>query len=89
MMLTIAKFSAALALVVSLILILGWLARRYGLGEGMPAIGSKKPRRMKIIEALPLDARRRAVLVRCDMTEHLILLGAASETLISSKDAET
>ena len=86
MMLTIAKFTAALAFVISLILILAFVARKCGLGDGCACAG-KKPRRLKLVESLPLDARRRAVLIRCDGSEHLILLGATSEILISSKDA--
>ncbi|HAU29071.1 MAG TPA: hypothetical protein DCW68_03060 [Rhodospirillaceae bacterium] len=85
MILTILKFAAALGLVISFILILAWVAKRYGLGN---AVGGKAPRRMRLLESLPLDARRRAILVRVDDTEHLILLGVSSETLLSSKDAQ-
>ncbi len=84
MILTILKFAAALALVLSLILLMAWGARRYGLG----APAGKTPRRMKLVETLPLDARRRAVLVRVDNREHLILLGATTETLVSSGEAQ-
>ncbi|MCB1783234.1 MAG: flagellar biosynthetic protein FliO [Alphaproteobacteria bacterium] len=40
-------------------------------------------RRLKIIESLPLDARRRAVILRCDDAEHLLILNANGETLVA------
>lgn len=75
------KFFFAFTFVISLMLLTGWLLRRSGLsGVSMP--GAK--RRLKIVEFLPLDHRRRLVLVRRDGTEHLIVLGPNSETVIES-----
>jgi flagellar protein FliO/FliZ len=70
----------ALALVVALIGLCAWLARRFGLGGRLVTTGGK--RRLSIIEVLPLDAKRRLVLLRRDEVEHLILLGQQSDTVI-------
>lgn len=42
--------------------------------------GDKK--RLKIVESLPLDARRRIVIVKCDQEEHLVILNTTGETVI-------
>lgn len=65
------RFLAALAFVLGLIGLLVWLARRYRLG-GTPAGAA---RRLRLIEALPIDPRRKLVLVRLDDREFLLLLG--------------
>jgi flagellar protein FliO/FliZ len=39
-------------------------------------------RRLSIIETLPLDARRKLVLVKRDGVEHLVILGTNGETVI-------
>jgi flagellar protein FliO/FliZ len=76
------RFVLALAFVLALIGVLAWLARRFGFGQ-TPRLGGQA-RRLKIVESLPLDARRRLVLVRRDETEHLLLLGGANELTVES-----
>jgi flagellar protein FliO/FliZ len=58
------------------------IARKLGLAAGARALA--KSRRLSIIESLPIDARRRAVIIRCDDREHLLLLGQSGETLIAA-----
>jgi flagellar protein FliO/FliZ len=70
----------ALALVIALIGCCAWLMRRLGLGGRLVTTGGK--RRLAIVEVLPLDAKRRLVLLRRDEVEHLILLGQESDTVI-------
>jgi flagellar protein FliO/FliZ len=77
------QFLLALIFVLALIGGVAVLARRLGFGFSAPS-RQGKTRRLSLIEAIPVDARRRLLLVRRDDTEHLILLGAASETLIES-----
>jgi flagellar protein FliO/FliZ len=72
----------ALVFVLAMIGLLAMLARR--LGFGLPTIRTTGEKRMEIVEVLPLDARRRLVLVRCDQNEHLLLLGLESQTIIGS-----
>ena len=43
--------------------------------------GNKK-RRLQIVETLPIDVRRRLVLLRRDDREHLVILGTNGETVI-------
>lgn len=76
------RFVLALAFVLALIGVMAWLARRFGLGQPTRLPGS--PRRLKIVESLALDARRRLVLVSRDGTEHLLLLGGANEVTVES-----
>ncbi len=75
------RFALALLFVLALIGILVAVARRFGFGYAAP---SKKGhgRRLSIVEVMPVDTKRRLVLVRRDDREHLILLGQTSETLV-------
>jgi flagellar protein FliO/FliZ len=75
------KFAAALIFVLALMGGLAIILRR--LNYLHPASLPKK-RRLKIVEILPLDARRRLVIVRRDSREHLVILGANSETVIET-----
>lgn len=51
----------------------GWIA---------PSAG--KARRLKIVESLLLDARHRLVIIKCDEAQHLLLLGASQDTVVSA-----
>ena len=73
----------ALALVLALMGGLAYLLKRLGLSTNTP-IKKGDNRRLSIVEALPLDARRRLVIVSCDDKEHLIILGANSETVVDN-----
>ena len=53
---------------------------RRGLGNQK----ASSDRRLAIVEVLPVDAKRRLVLIRRDNKEHLIILGADGELLIES-----
>ena len=78
---TYIQFFIALAIVLALIALFAWLARRVGLGGGyVPRRG--QARRLSVVEATAVDAKRRLVLVRRDETEHLVLLGGASDIVI-------
>lgn len=79
---TYLRFATALVLVLGLIGLAAWLARRYGLGGRVRGKGLKSGRRLAITEVCPVDAKRRLVLVRRDEVEHLILLGTASDLVI-------
>ena len=77
------RFFLALVFVLALIGALTALARRYGLGY-RTATRRGKGRRLSIVEAIPIDSKRRLVLLRRDATEHLVLLGGGSDLLIES-----
>lgn len=59
-----------------------WAARKAGLATLAGAAGNK--RRLAVSEMLPLDARRRLALIRCDDAEYLVILGPAGETLVAA-----
>lgn len=74
---------AALALTVGLMVGLAWLARRYGLMQGMPAIAGQA-RRLKLVERLWIDpGRTQLLLVACDGREHLILVAPGGATEVA------
>ena len=73
------RFLAALAFVLGLIALLAWAARRWRLGATPPG----SARRLALLEVLPLDPRRKLVLVRCDGREYLLLLGQDGNRLIA------
>lgn len=76
------RFAAAFAFVIGLIALLAYAAKRWrGVGVGRPG------RRLQVVEALGVDAKRRLVLVRADGREHLLLVGGESDLLIETKDA--
>ena len=75
------KFAAALMFVLALMVGLAMAFKKFGQGNNIMS-GQKK--RMKILEILPIDARRKAILLQRDDREHLIILGAYGETLIES-----
>ena len=77
------RFLAALLFVLALLGLGSWALRRYGIGGGM-AVPAGRAKRIGIVEVMPLDARRRLVLIRRDGVEHLLLLGVASELVIET-----
>jgi flagellar protein FliO/FliZ len=75
------RFLVALIFVLGLIGLLAWAARRFGIG-GRVAVRPGRRRRMAIVEATALDAKRRLVLVRRDDVEHMILLGPTVDLVV-------
>lgn len=84
------KFVAAFVFVMGLMLLLGHLARRFDLARWASASitgGARegRERRLRIVEQLPVDGRRRLVLIRRDDVEHLVMLGQqGGETVIET-----
>ncbi len=64
----------------ALLLVLGllWLAARLARWGGVAARGVAG-RRLRLVETLPLDPRRRLLLVACDGREMLLLAGPAGD----------
>lgn len=54
---------------------------RAGTLGGKLAMRKAKPR-LKILETLSLDTKRRIAIIQCDDREHLVILGAQSETVL-------
>lgn len=76
------KFAAAFIFVIALMLLFSWIMKRLGLAGAVVSNAGK--RRLKIVEYMPLDHRRRLVLVQRDDREHLLLLGPQSETVVET-----
>lgn len=72
----------AFAFVMALMLGFAWFLKRVGLGGQSMLPGGK--RRLKVVEFLPLDAKRKLVLVRRDNRDHLLVLGPAGETVVEA-----
>jgi flagellar protein FliO/FliZ len=77
------RFILALVFVLGLIGIFAALARRFGFGYRRPQVRGAA-RRLSIVEVMPVDAKRRLVLVRRDESEHLILLGATADLVVEA-----
>ncbi|MDD3371728.1 MAG: flagellar biosynthetic protein FliO [Alphaproteobacteria bacterium] len=78
------KLITAFAVVFALLAAMGGILKYVSL-RGI-TLGGKtaSKRRMKIVETLPLDARRRCVIVRCDDREHLLLLGGEGDSVVET-----
>ena len=80
------RFLMALFFVVALIMGVAWVMRRGGMAGGTVR-GRARQRRLSVVEALPIDAKRRLILIRRDDREHLILLSANGDLLVDSAPA--
>ena len=78
----LARFLLALAVVLALIAVATWAARRYLSSTMLGNLGGR--RRLAVIESMMLDAKSRLVLVRRDSTEHLLVLGPAGAAVVES-----
>jgi len=77
-----ARVLLAFVVVFGLIALMGFVLKYIKMrGFAMPSASS---RRMQIIETLPLDPRRRLVVVRCDDAEHLLLLGVNQDIVVAT-----
>jgi len=75
-----ARVIFALIAVLGFIGLAAMLVRKAGLISASSGLIRKK--RLALVETLAIDARRRVAIIKCDGAEHLVLLGATSETLI-------
>ncbi|MBY0562811.1 MAG: flagellar biosynthetic protein FliO [Hyphomonadaceae bacterium] len=75
----------ALLATLALIGLAAYGARRLGMMQP----GAPSERRMRIVESLMLDPRRRLVIVRCDAREHLLLLGPTGDLVVGEPQAKT
>lgn len=76
------KFAVAALTVIGLIGLFAWALKAFA-ARGWIAPRTGPARRLRIVDSLALDARRRLVIIRCDDVEHLLLLGA-EETVIKT-----
>ncbi|MEN0651623.1 MULTISPECIES: flagellar biosynthetic protein FliO [Hyphobacterium] len=90
-----AQYFAALAVVLGLLGLFalagtqGWFTR---LVNGLATRGlerTKRERRLRVMESLVLDPRRRVVIVKIDDEEQVLLLGAGTEIVLDRRPART
>lgn len=72
----------ALMFIVGIIMLMGWVARRYGLDSG--ALANLKQRRLSIVESLPVAGKRRLMVLKRDDKEYLVLVGGEHDLLLDS-----
>jgi flagellar protein FliO/FliZ len=75
------RFFLALVLVLGLILALAWGLKRLGLGDGARGPLARR-RRLRTVESIMIDGRHKAVLLRRDDVEHLVLVGPNTSQII-------
>jgi flagellar protein FliO/FliZ len=73
-------FSVVIALMAALGFVLKYVGTRGFALPGKPL----RARRLSIVETLPVDTRRRFVIVRCDGREHLLLLSAQGDIVVEA-----
>ena len=76
------RLLAALLFVLALMGGLALVLRKLGLTQTVSKSAGK--RRLNLLESLPLDSRRRAVLLERDDIQHLLILGPNGETVIET-----
>ena len=62
----------------------GWILQNV---TGLRALAQGHRRRLALKETLVIDPRRRLVILQADGMEHVVLLGAEAETILSSQAA--
>ena len=78
----IVRFVVAFVIVLALIGLTFWLIRRFGTARvGTAAQRGRQPR-LAVIDAAPIDGRRRLVLVRRDNVEHLLMIGGPTDVVV-------
>lgn len=76
------RFVAAFVLVIGLVLLLAWLAKRFRIGT-FPTGGTGSSR-LEIVESLAIDTRQRLLIVRRDQREHLLLIGPERSQVVET-----
>jgi flagellar protein FliO/FliZ len=76
-----ARFFIAFLVVLALIGVTAWLVRRFGSNRLGNASRGRQPR-LAVIDAAPVDGRRRLVLIRRDNVEHLLMIGGPTDLVV-------
>jgi flagellar protein FliO/FliZ len=80
------KMLAALGFVIALMLSLSYILKRIGVVGVQDSGGHLKlgKKRLSISESLVLGPKQRLALIKCDDTEHLVILGLNGDTVIET-----
>ncbi|MBX2835060.1 MAG: flagellar biosynthetic protein FliO [Micavibrio sp.] len=77
------RMFAALLFVLGLMGGFALIVKKLGLG-GVQAQNITAKKRLKLIESMQIDARRRVVIIQRDDIQHLLMIGANGETVIET-----
>ncbi len=75
------RLAVALIIVLGLMGGLSFLLKKLGL-VNMPQTKKGDKKRITLIESMPLDTRRRIVILQCDDKQYLVVLGPNGETML-------
>ena len=78
-----ARFFIAFLVVLALIGLTAWLVRRFGANRLGGNTRGRQPR-LAVIDAAPVDGRRRLVLIRRDNIEHLLMIGGPTDVVVEA-----
>jgi flagellar biogenesis protein FliO len=78
----IVRFVVAFVIVLGLIALTFWLIRRFGGARIGTATARGRAPRLAVVDAAPVDGRRRLVLVRRDNVEHLLMIGGPTDIVV-------
>ncbi|MEA2927878.1 MAG: flagellar protein FliO/FliZ [Hyphomicrobiales bacterium] len=78
----IVRFVVAFVIVLGLIALTFWLIRRFGGTRVGTATARGRAPRLAVVDAAPVDGRRRLVLVRRDNVEHLLMIGGPTDIVV-------
>lgn len=79
----ILRFISAFVLVISLMGILWIVLKKMGMNGGFTLQQGKK-RRLQLVEMLPLTGTHKAVLLRRDDKDHLVILSSNGDTVVET-----
>jgi flagellar protein FliO/FliZ len=78
------RFFIAFLFVLALIGGAAYLVRRFGAGALNTAAARGRQPRLAVIDAAPVDGRRRLLLIRRDNVEHLLMIGGPTDVVVES-----
>ena len=86
-MVEILRVVLGLGAVLSIIGVCALIAQRTGLATFKNAI--RRERRLKLVETLAVDSRRKALVLQCDQQEYIVLTGPSGDLLIDNRLSTT
>jgi flagellar biogenesis protein FliO len=84
------ELPGALRVIIVFLLVLGligattWAVRRFGGGRLGVATNRGRQPRLAVIDAAPVDTRRRLILIRRDNIEHLLMIGGPTDIVVEA-----
>jgi flagellar protein FliO/FliZ len=84
------ELPGALRVIIVFLLVLGligattWAVRRFGGGRLGVATNRGRQPRLAVIDAAPVDTRRRLILIRRDNVEHLLMIGGPTDIVVEA-----